>query len=114
MTTTAQPTERLFGASVRRREDQRFVTGKGTYTDDIKVTGTTHAAFVRSPFAHAKIRGIDTKAARAYPGVVGVFTGRDLIDAGVNPLPVGWLLPNLKIGPRRALVTDVVRYMGEA
>lgn len=114
MTTTAQPTERLFGASVRRREDQRFVTGKGMYTDDIKVTGVTHAAFVRSPFAHAKVRGIDITAARAYPGVIGVFTGRDLVDAGVNPLPVAWLLPNLKIGPRRVLATDVVRYMGEA
>src|SRR5918999_811693 len=114
MTTTARPTERLFGASVRRREDQRLVTGKGIYTDDIKVPGATYAAFVRSPFAHAKVGAIDTAAARAHPGVVAVFTGRDLADAGVNPLPVGWLLPNLKIGPRRALVTDAVRYMGEA
>ncbi|MGQ0713157.1 MAG: xanthine dehydrogenase family protein molybdopterin-binding subunit [Gemmatimonadaceae bacterium] len=114
MTTTARPTDRIFGASVRRREDQRFVTGKGMFTDDIKIPGATYAAFVRSPFAHARIRGIDTTAARAYPGVVGAYTGRDLVEAGVNPLPVGWLLPNLKIGPRRALVTDAVRYMGEA
>lgn len=114
MTSTAQPTGRMFGASVKRREDPRFITGRGTFTDDIKVPGTTHAVFVRSPFAHAKVGAIDTAAARAHPGVVAVFTGRDLADAGVNPLPVGWLLPNLKIGPRRALVTDTVRYVGEA
>ena len=114
MTSTAHPTSRMFGASVKRREDPRFITGRATYTDDIKVPGTTHAVFVRSPFAHAKVGAIDTTAERAHPGVVAVFTGRDLADAGVNPLPVGWLLPNLKIGPRKALVTDTVRYVGEA
>jgi aerobic carbon-monoxide dehydrogenase large subunit len=112
MTSTAQPTPRLFGASVARREDARFVTGRATYTDDIKISGTTHAAFVRSPFAHAKVGAIDTSVARAHPGVIAIFTGRELEDAGVKALPVGWLLPNLKIGPRRALVTDTVRYVG--
>ena len=114
MTSTAQPTTRLFGASVARREDARFVTGSATYTDDIKISGTTHAAFVRSPFAHAKVGAIDASAARAHPGVIAIFTGRDLEAAGVKALPVGWLLPNLKIGPRPALVTDTVRYVGEA
>lgn len=114
MTSTAQPTTRLFGASVARREDARFVTGRATYTDDIKISGTTHAAFVRSPFAHAKVGAIDTSAAHAHPGVIAIFTGRDLEAAGVKALPVGWLLPNLKIGPRPALVTDTVRYVGEA
>ena len=114
MTSTVGPTNRMFGASVKRREDGRFITGRATYTDDIKIPGTTHAVFVRSPFAHAKVGSIDTTAARAHPGVVAVFTGRDLADAGVNPLPVGWLLPNLRIGQRRALVTDTARYMGEA
>ena len=104
----------MFGASVKRREDPRFLTGRGTYTDDIQISGTTHAAFVRSPFAHAKVGAIDTSAARGLPGVIAIFTGRDLEDAGVKALPVGWLLPNLKIGQRRALVTDTVRYVGEA
>lgn len=114
MTSTPQPTTRMFGASVKRREDPRFLTGRGTYTDDIQISGTTHAAFVRSPFAHAKVGAIDTSAARGLPGVIAIFTGRDLEDAGVKALPVGWLLPNLKIGQRRALVTDTVRYVGEA
>ena len=61
----------------RRRREDRVRHRQGTYTDDIKIPGTTHAAFVRSPFAHARIRNIDTTAARAVPGVVGVFTGRD-------------------------------------
>ncbi|HSJ65872.1 MAG TPA: molybdopterin cofactor-binding domain-containing protein [Gemmatimonadaceae bacterium] len=106
--------ERLFGASVNRREDARFLTGRGLYTDDVKMHGTTHAVFVRSPHAHARVRSIDAAAARAHAGVRAVFTGQDLATGGVQPLPVAWLLPNLKIGERRALVTDVVRYAGEA
>ena len=115
MTSSAQPGNgRLFGASVKRREDARFVTGKGSFTDDIKVPGMTHAAFVRSPHAHAKVRSIDTTAARGFAGVVEVFTGKQMADAGVNPLPVGWLLPDLRIGPHFALATDTVRHVGEA
>src|ERR671938_116967 len=106
--------DRLFGKSIKRREDPRFITGRGQYTDDIKIPGTTHAAFVRSPYAHARVRGVDTTAARAHPGVRAVFTGRDLLDAGVNRLPVGWLLPDLKIGQRRPMAADVVRHVGEA
>ena len=83
--------DRLFGARVRRKEDPRFLTGRGQYTDDVRITGTIHAAFVRSPHAHAHIRNIDLAAARAHPGVVAVYTGKDLADAGVNGIPVGWL-----------------------
>src|ERR687896_1162433 len=114
MATTVPTGASLFGASIKRREDPRFITGRGLYTDDVRLPGTTHAAFVRSPFAHAKVGAIDTAAARNHPGVVAVFTGRDLADAGVNPLPVGWLLPNLKIGQRRPMVADIVRHVGEA
>ena len=114
MATTVPTSSSLLGASVRRREDPRFITGRGLYTDDVKVPGTTYAAFVRSPFAHARIRGVDAAAARAHPGVRAVFTGRDLLDAGVNPLPVGWLLPDLKIGQRRPMAADVARHVGEA
>src|ERR671915_520118 len=114
MATTVPTGSSLLGASIKRVEDPRFITGRGLFTDDVKIPGTTHAAFVRSPYAHARVRGVDTAAARAHPGVRAVFTGRDLLDAGVNPLPVGWLLPDLKIGQRRPMAADVVRHVGEA
>src|ERR1700740_2564536 len=79
---------RLLGASIKRREDPRFITGKGHYTDDLKLAGMTHAVFVRSPHAHARIRSIDVSRAKASPGVVAVFTGADM--TGVNSLPCGW------------------------
>jgi aerobic carbon-monoxide dehydrogenase large subunit len=84
------PRDDGIGASVRRKEDFRFVTGRGTYTDDINRYGQTYAAFARSPYAHARIDGIDTAAAQAVAGVVAVFTGDDLAAAGVNGLPCGW------------------------
>ena len=65
-----------IGASVVRKEDRRFITGKGRYVDDIKLVGMTHAHFVRSPHAHAKVKSIDTSAAMKMPGVVGVLTGQ--------------------------------------
>ncbi len=106
--------EKLFGASIKRREDHRFITGKGTYVDDVRIPGTTFAAFVRSPHAHAKIKSIDASAAKKLKGVLAVYTGKDLVDSGVKPIPVGWLLPGLKIPPRHALAVDRARYMGEA
>src|SRR5262247_1824610 len=80
--------DRLFGKSIKRREDPRFITGRGRYVDDVKLPGMTYAAFVRSPHAHARIRKIDTAAAMRHPGVVAIFTGKDM--AGVNSLPCGW------------------------
>ena len=106
--------DRLFGARVRRKEDPRFLTGRGQFTDDVRITGTVHAAFVRSPHAHAHIRSIDLAAARAHPGVVAVYTGKDLADAGVNGIPVGWLLQGLKPSNHQAIAVDRVRYVGEA
>ncbi len=103
--------ERLFGKAIKRREDPRFITGHGRYTDDLKLEGLTYAAFVRSPHAHARIRGIDTAAAKAHPGVVAIFTGKDM--TGVNSLPCGWLLPELKIPPHPPLATDVAQYVGD-
>jgi carbon-monoxide dehydrogenase large subunit len=104
-------TARLLGASIKRREDPRFITGKGNYTDDLKLAGLTHAVFVRSPHANAKIRKIDTAKASKVPGVVAIFTGKDL--TGVNSLPCGWLLPELKIPPHMPLATDAARYVGD-
>jgi len=104
-------TARLLGASIKRREDPRFITGKGNYTDDLKLAGMTHAVFVRSPHANAKIRKIDIAAASKAPGVVKIFTGKDM--AGVNSLPCGWLLPDLKVPPHMPLASDAARYVGD-
>ena len=88
-------TARLLGSSIKRREDPRFLTGRGNYTDDVQMAGMTHAVFVRSPHANARVRSIDVSRAKAHPGVVAVFTGKDM--AGVQSLPCGWLLPELKV-----------------
>jgi carbon-monoxide dehydrogenase large subunit len=106
--------ERLVGARIRRKEDPRFITGRGQYTDDVKVQGTLHVAFVRSPHAHARIRGVDLAAARTQPGVVAVYTGKDLADGGVNGIPVGWLLPGLTPSNHHAIAVEKVHYVGEA
>jgi aerobic carbon-monoxide dehydrogenase large subunit len=104
-------TARVLGASIKRREDPRFITGKGNYTDDLKLAGMTHAFFVRSPHANAKIRKIDTAKASKAPGVVAIFTGKDM--TGVNSLPCGWLLPELKIPPHMPLASDAAHYVGD-
>jgi carbon-monoxide dehydrogenase large subunit len=113
--------ERMFGKSIKRREDPRFITGRGTYVDDVKLPGTTCAAFVRSPHAHARIRSIDTAAAARHPGVVAVFTGGDM--TGVNSLPCGWdlrkeknipgVLQDLAMVPHMPLTSDVARHVGD-
>ena len=104
-------TAKLLGASIKRREDPRFITGKGHYTDDLTLPGITYAAFVRSPHAFAGIKKIDTSKALKHPGVVAVFTGKDM--TGVNSLPCGWLLPDLKVPPHMPLASDAARYVGE-
>ena len=81
-----------IGASVVRKEDRRFITGKGRYVDDIKLLGMTHAHFVRSPHAHAKIKSIDTSAAMKMPGVVGVLTGQQIVDDKIGNLICGWAI----------------------
>ena len=116
-TTTAgasSTTDRPFGARIRRKEDPRFLTGRGQYTDDVRVHGTLHASFVRSPHAHARILGLDVDAARTHPGVVAVYTGKDLAEGGVSGIPVGWLLPGLKPSNHHAIAIEKVHYSGEA
>jgi len=78
--------------SVLRREDQRFLTGVGMYTDDVALPGQTYGVFLRSPHAHARIVSIDTAAAAKAPGVIRIFTGADLAAAKVGGLPCGWLI----------------------
>ena len=68
---------KLFGAAVKRREDPRLITGGATYVEDIKLVGLTFAAFVRSPYAHARIVSVDTAAAKTQPGVIAVVTGAE-------------------------------------
>jgi aerobic carbon-monoxide dehydrogenase large subunit len=107
-----------FGASIKRKEDYRFLTGKGTYTDDIVRPGQLHAHILRSPFAHAKVTSIDVSEARGAPGVVAVFTGADLVAAKVGGIPCGWQITNkdgtkMKEPAHPALVTDRVRHVGD-
>lgn len=107
-----------IGAAVRRREDGRFLTGRGTYTDDIARPGQTVAYMLRSPHAHARIQSIDTSVAAAMPGVVAVLTGADMAADGVNGLPCGWLIHNkdgspMKEPPHFPLARDRVRHVGD-
>src|SRR5438132_2354937 len=99
--------------AVRRREDPRLITGAGTFVDDLRMPGCLHAAFVRSPHAHARVRAIDVTAALKAPGVVGVYVAADL-GAANAPLPVYAPHPALPVPCRlRPLATDVVRFVGE-
>jgi len=105
--------ERYFGKAMKRVEDPRFITGASQYTDDIRLPGMAHVAMVRSPFAHARIKSIDTSKARAHPGVLAVITGQDLRDAGYGSIPPGWVLPGIKIPPHYAIAVEKVRHVGE-
>src|SRR5947207_14651106 len=88
---------RLFGKAIKRREDPRFITGRGTYVDDVKLPGMTYAAFVRSPHAHARIKAIEAGRARKAPGVIAVYTSEEI---NVSGLPGGWMLPALTVATR--------------
>src|SRR5262245_33737470 len=112
-----------IGAPVKRREDFRLLTGQGRYAEDWNAPGQTHAAFVRSLHAHADVLAVDAGAAQASPGVLGVFTGRDLASDGVGPIPT--LIAERGGGirsrdgsafaepPWHPLTTDRVRHVGE-
>jgi carbon-monoxide dehydrogenase large subunit len=107
------------GQAVRRTEDNRFLTGRGRYTDDLRFPGETFACFVRSPHAHARILAIDTEAAAAAPGVAGVLTHADVEAAGAKPMPCLAPLPSRdgshpKASPKPLLARDKVTFAGEA
>jgi carbon-monoxide dehydrogenase large subunit len=108
-----------IGASVLRKEDKRFITGKGRYTDDHKVAGMHYAAFVRSPHAHAKIKKINIKAASKMSGVAGIFNGKQLTGDGIGNIICGWMVHSkdgspMNMGAWSALATEYVRYVGDA
>jgi aerobic carbon-monoxide dehydrogenase large subunit len=104
---------KYVGESVKRREDPRFIQGKGSYVANLQLPGMAHLAIKRSPYGHAKIKSINTDQAKALPGVLGVYTGQDLIDGGVGKLPCGWNVPNIKVPDRWPLAVDKVRHVGD-
>ena len=101
------------GTSARRIEDPRFLQGKGRYVANVHLPGMAHVAILRSPYAHAKIKKINTDKAAALEGVVAVFTGQNLVDGGLNPLISGWNNPDQKNPPYYQLALDTVRYVGD-
>jgi aerobic carbon-monoxide dehydrogenase large subunit len=107
-----------IGAAVRRKEDQRFITGKGHYTADVARPGELHAVFVRSPHAHARIKGIDRAAAAAMPGVHAVLTGADLAADKIGNLVCGWLIHSkdgspMKMAPHPPLAHGKACHVGD-
>ena len=107
------------GQTVRRVEDPALVQGQGRFADDVSEAGQLHLCFTRSAVAHGRITHIDTDAARAMPGVLALYTGADLVAAGVQPLPVAPGMTRadgspLATPPKRGLAHEVVRYVGEA
>ncbi len=108
-----------IGARVTRKEDKRFLTGKGRYTDDMVVPGMKYAYFVRSPYAHARIKSVDKTAAQGMPGVIDVLDGKQLLADGIGNLICGWMIHSkdgspMKMGAWRPLAHDTVRYVGDA
>ncbi len=111
------PKDHGIGASTKRREDVRFLTGRGVYTDDMALHGQTYAVFVRSTVAHGRIKTINTATAAGMPGVLAVFTGEDFKDVGGNP--AGWLINSRDGTPMRepkrpVLAHGKVRHVGDA
>jgi aerobic carbon-monoxide dehydrogenase large subunit len=107
-----------IGASLRRKEDYRFLTGGGNYTDDVQMVGQTYAYFLRSPHAHAKVVKIDKAAALKAPGVIAIFTGEDLAADKVGGLPCGWLITDIngqpmKEPPHPCLAQGKVQHVGD-
>ena len=122
-----KPDFHFIGQPIRRAEDERLITGKGRFSDDFLLEGQTYAAMVRSPYPHARIRGIDATRAKAMPGVLGVFTGPDCLADKLQPIPHD-PLPKTRddmklhapgggevfIGPHMLLPADKARHVGEA
>ena len=108
-----------IGARVTRKEDKRFITGKGKYTDDIRMENQAYAAFVRCPVAHARIKGVDASAALAMEGVIAVHTGPEMKEDGIGDIITGWAITSkdgapMKVGAWNPMVTDYGRYVGDA
>lgn len=110
--------EQSIGKSVLRKEDMRFITGNGRYTDDINLRGQTYGYFVRSPYAHAVVGEVDTSAAQSMPGVVAVLTGKQVAEDELGTLPCGWMIHSkdgseMKQPPHPVMAATKVNYVGE-
>ena len=108
----------LIGARVERKEDYRFLTGAGQYTDDVELPRQSYAAFVRSPHAHAVVKKVSLGKAKAAPGVLAIYTGEDFAAAKLGGLPCGWLITDvngqpMKEPPHPCLAQGKVRYVGD-
>jgi aerobic carbon-monoxide dehydrogenase large subunit len=101
------------GRRLKRVEDPRLITGKGTYTDDLRLPGLKHVAILRSPYAHARVGRIDTTAAKAIPGVIAALTGAD-VNAACGLVPCGAAIPDLKAPKHTVLAGDRVYFVGHA
>ena len=107
-----------IGAAVRRKEDHRFITGKGHYTDDINRPGQAYAYFVRSPHAHATIKSIDVHEAAGMPGVVAVLNGAQLAADKIGNLICGWMIHSkdgspMKMAAHPALANGKACHVGD-
>jgi len=102
---------KYVGERIKRTEDPRFIKGLAHYVDDIRLPDTLHVAFVRSIYAHGRIQSIDTSEAANAPGVVAVYTGKD-IASKIGPVPCAAALPDLKVPDYRVLATDKVLFVG--
>ncbi len=107
---------RIFGSAIKRREDPRLITGQAKYTDDFVLPGMAYMTVVRSPYAHAKVLRLRTKKAAAMDGVLGVFTGQQMKDAGFGAIPCAWVVPgsDTKTPAYPPIAIDIVRYAGNA
>lgn len=117
MTNSVRP--KSFGTSVPRKEDRRFITGRGRYTDDVELPAQAYAAFVRSPFAHANILSMDASEAQKQDGVIAVYTGTQFAKSGLGDLQCGWMIHSrdgspMQVGQHPALASQKVRYAGDA
>jgi carbon-monoxide dehydrogenase large subunit len=107
-----------IGAAITRKEDRRFLAGRGTYTDDINRPGQVYAAIVRSPHAHARVKSVDVSGALAFPGAVAAFTGADMAADGIGGLPCGWGITRIDGSPMAepphpVLQAERVRHVGD-
>src|SRR5258708_9795128 len=103
---------KYLGQPLRRREDFKFVTGKGRYTDDLRAPGMLHMAVLRSPHAHAIIKQVDLSAAKAAPGVRLALSGADLAGK-IGPIVPNWIMPGTKVPDRPVVAIDRVRFVVE-
>ena len=114
MSITQERANTIIGQRMLRREDPALLTGEAKFTNDLVLPGALHLAVLRSPYAHARIKSINVSDALAMPGVVAVYTGKDLRDAWAAPMPCAWpVTPDMKNPAHFPLALDKVCYVGD-